>query len=89
MIPWISMVFVVIFPFAFLILLIWVFFCPHFSQICQESVNLVYFFKEYAFCFVDSLCGFFVSISLISALIFIISLLLLVLVLLVLVFLGV
>jgi hypothetical protein len=38
MIPWISMVlvvFVVISPFAFLILLIWVFFSPHFSQVCQ------------------------------------------------------
>jgi hypothetical protein len=31
---------------------------PHFSQICQGCVNIVYFFKEPAFCFVDSLYGF-------------------------------
>jgi hypothetical protein len=53
------MVFVVISPFMFLILLIWVFFSPHFSQVCQGSVNPVYFFKEPAFCFVDSLYVFF------------------------------
>jgi hypothetical protein len=54
MISWISIVFFVISPFAFLIVLIWAFFSPHFSQICQGSVNLVYFFKEPAFCFIDS-----------------------------------
>jgi hypothetical protein len=59
MIPWISLVFVVFSPFAFLILLIWVFLSPDFSQICQRSANLVYFFKEPAFCFVDSLYSFF------------------------------
>jgi hypothetical protein len=41
------------------ILLIWVFSSPHFSQVCQGSVNLVYFLKEQAFCFLDSLYGFF------------------------------
>jgi hypothetical protein len=53
-------------------------FPPHFSQICQGLVNLIYFFEEPVFCFLDSLYGFLVSISLISALIFIISVLLLV-----------
>jgi hypothetical protein len=52
------------------------FFSPHFSQICQGSVNLVYLFKEPTFCVIDSFIYFFVSISLISALIFIISLIL-------------
>jgi hypothetical protein len=51
----------------------------HFSEICKGFVNLVYFFKVPAFCFIDSLYMFFVSISLISARIFIISLLLFVL----------
>jgi hypothetical protein len=53
-------------------------FLPHFSQICQDIVNLVYFFKEPALCFIASLCLFFflVFIILISAFIFIISLLL-------------
>jgi hypothetical protein len=46
------------------------FFSPQFSQVCQGYVNLVYFLKETAFCFVDSLYSFLVSISLISALIF-------------------
>jgi hypothetical protein len=60
------------------------FFSPHFSQVCQGSVNLVYFFNEPAFCFIDSFYGFFVvvvvvSVSLISALVFIISFLLFVL----------
>jgi hypothetical protein len=46
-------------------------FPPHFSQICQGLVNLVYFFKEPAFCFIDSLYIYiFISISLILALIF-------------------
>jgi hypothetical protein len=31
----------------------------HFSQICQGLINLVYFFKEPTFCFIDSLYGFF------------------------------
>jgi hypothetical protein len=70
-------VFVAISPFAFLILLIWIFFCLHFSQVCQGSVNLVYFFKEPAFCFIDFL--YFFSISFISSHLFIISFLLLVL----------
>jgi hypothetical protein len=48
MIAWFTMVFVVISPFAFLILLIWAFSLP-FSQFCQGSVSLVYFFKEQAF----------------------------------------
>jgi hypothetical protein len=51
----------------------------HFSQICQGFMSVIYFFKEPAFCFVDSFYGFLVSISLISAIIFIISLLLLIL----------
>jgi hypothetical protein len=55
MISWLSMVFVVTSPLAFLILLFWIFFSPHFSQVCQGSVNLIYFFKEPAFCFIDSL----------------------------------
>jgi hypothetical protein len=42
----ISLVFVVITPFLFLILLVWVFFPPRFSPICQQFVNLVYFFSE-------------------------------------------
>jgi hypothetical protein len=33
----------------------WGLFLPHFSQICQGFGNLVYFFKEPAFCLVDSL----------------------------------
>jgi hypothetical protein len=80
MIFWISVVFVVITPFAFLILLMWVFFSPHFSQVWQASVSLIYFFQEPVFCFiVSSYFCLFVSASLISALIFIIFLLLLVL----------
>jgi hypothetical protein len=72
---WISVVFVVISPFALLCISDFTdlgFFSPHFSQVCQGSVNLIYFFKEPAFCFIDSLYGFFVSISLISTLILII-----------------
>jgi hypothetical protein len=79
------MVFVVISPFAFLTLLICVF-SLHFSQVCQASVDLVYFVKEPTFCFIHSLYGFFVSMSLISTVIFIIFLLF---VLRLLVFLGV
>jgi hypothetical protein len=62
-------------------------FPPQFIQIYQGLVNLVYLFKELAFCFVN----FLVSILLISTLNFIISLLLCVLgfALLVLDFLGV
>jgi hypothetical protein len=30
-------------------------FSPHFGQICQVSVSLVYFVKKSAFCFIDSL----------------------------------
>jgi hypothetical protein len=78
MTSWISLVFVVISPSAFLILLIWVFFSPHFSQVCQRYVNLIEFFKEPAFCFIDSLYDFLVSILLISSLMLITSLLLLV-----------
>jgi hypothetical protein len=66
MISWISVVFVLISPFAFLILLIWVF-SPHFSQVCQGSVDLVYFFKEPTFCFINSLqvffCFYFIDFS--------------------------
>jgi hypothetical protein len=52
----------------------------HFSQVCQGSVNLVYFFKEPAFCFIDSLYGLFFGFYFINfGTIFIISLLLLVL----------
>jgi hypothetical protein len=47
MIPWIFLV-VVVSGFTNLGL-----FLPNFSQICQGLVNLVYFFKEPAFCFVD------------------------------------
>jgi hypothetical protein len=65
MISWISVVFVVS-PFAFLILLFWGFFSHQFSQICQESVNLINFFKEPAFCFIHSLYFWGGSISLIS-----------------------
>jgi hypothetical protein len=50
------------------------FFSPPFSQVCQGSLNLTYFFKEPAFYFIDSIF-LFVSTSLTSALIFIISLL--------------
>jgi hypothetical protein len=64
-------------------------FPPHFSQICQGSANLIYFFKEPAFLVFLILCVFLVSISLILALIFIIFFFLLDLCLLVLVFLGV
>jgi hypothetical protein len=35
------------------------FFFPHFSQVCQGSVNLVYFFKEPAFYFIVSLYVYF------------------------------
>jgi hypothetical protein len=35
------------------------FFSPYFIQAYQESVNLIYFFKEPAFCFIDFLWGFF------------------------------
>jgi hypothetical protein len=58
----------------------------HFIWIFQGLVNLVYFFKEPAFCFIDSLYAFLFSISLILAFI---SLLCLFWILLVLVFLGV
>jgi hypothetical protein len=74
MIPWISLLFVVI---AFFVsdLTNLGLFSPHFSQICQGIVNLIYFLKESAFCFIDFFSVYFlVSISLISALIFIISL---------------
>jgi hypothetical protein len=54
------------------------FISPQFSQVFQGSVNLIYFLKEPAFCFMDSLwvlfVCLFVSSSLILALIFIISL---------------
>jgi hypothetical protein len=58
------MVFVVISPFAFLILLIWVFSSPYFSQGCQGSVDLAYFLLEPTFCFINCVV-FLVSISLI------------------------
>jgi ABC-type spermidine/putrescine transport system permease subunit I len=66
------MLFGVIFLFPFLILLICIFFTPHFGQVCQGSVNLVSFFKKPAFCFLDSLMVFVVvvAISLILAYIF-------------------
>jgi hypothetical protein len=44
-------VFVVIFLFSFLIVLIWIFFSPPFSQISQRFLNLTYFLKEPAFFF--------------------------------------
>jgi hypothetical protein len=50
-------------------------FPPHFSQISQGFENLIYLFKETAFCFIDSL-WFLACISLILALFFIFSLLL-------------
>jgi hypothetical protein len=49
-------------------------FHPHFSQIGQGLVNLIYFLQGPAFCFVDSLYGFLVSVPLILALVFITSL---------------
>jgi hypothetical protein len=56
MIPWIPVVFVVISSFAFSDFTdLGFFFSPHFSKICQGFVNLVYFFKQEAFCFIDSL----------------------------------
>jgi hypothetical protein len=61
MIPWISLVFVVISPyfvsdFSTNLGL----FPPHFSQICKGLIDLVYFFfKEPAFYFIDSLYGLF------------------------------
>jgi hypothetical protein len=45
----ILMMFVVIPPFAFLILLICVFFSPYFSQVCQEPISLVNFSKNQIF----------------------------------------
>jgi hypothetical protein len=77
MMPWISLVFVVISTFLFLILLIWVF-PSNFIQICQGFINLINFFKEPDFGFVDSLYWFF-GLSLVLAFIFTTSFLLLVL----------
>jgi hypothetical protein len=53
-------------------------FLLHFSQICKGFVNLVYFFKEPAFCSVDSLYFFFGLHFINFSLIGMISLLLLV-----------
>jgi hypothetical protein len=53
-----------------------VLFPPHFSQICQGLVNLVYFVKGPTSCFIDYLYELLVSNSLILALIFITSFLL-------------
>jgi hypothetical protein len=53
MIPCISLVFVVISPFSFSDFTNFGLFPPHFSKICQGLVNIVYFFKEPAFCFID------------------------------------
>jgi hypothetical protein len=39
--------------------MIWIFFPPYFSQICQGSVNLAYFFEEPGFCFIACSYGFF------------------------------
>jgi hypothetical protein len=96
MISWISVVFVVISPFAFLILLIWVFSLFILVRFARGLSILFIFPKNQLFVSLI-LCMFFfvvvvylfVSISLIGALIFIISLLLLFWDLLVLVFLGV
>jgi hypothetical protein len=38
------------------------FFFPHFSQVCQGFVSVVYFLKEPAFCFADSLYVFIVAV---------------------------
>jgi hypothetical protein len=65
-----SLVFVAIFPFSFLILLI----PPHFCQICQGLINPVYFSENRLFVLMILVC-FFLSLSLILAIIFIISLL--------------
>jgi hypothetical protein len=76
MIPWISLVFLVISPFSFQILLIWVFFLlilVDLPAVCQSSL----FFQRNSFCFLILCMDFFISILLIWALIFIISLLLL------------
>jgi hypothetical protein len=62
----ISMVFVVIYPFTFLILLIWVF-LSYFSHVCHGSVTHINFIKESAFCFIDSLyffCFYFIDFTL-------------------------
>jgi hypothetical protein len=59
MIPWISLVFVVISSFLFQILLIWVF-------ALQGLVNLVYFFKEPPFCFGSFYVFFFVVLYFIT-----------------------
>jgi hypothetical protein len=88
MILWISLVFVVItfiFVSDFTNLGL---FPPYFSQICQGLVNLVYWFKEPAFCFIDSLYGFF-GLYFINLALFLLYLSCLFWVLLVLVFLGV
>jgi hypothetical protein len=77
MIPWISLAFVVISPFFVSDFTDFGLFPPLFSQICQGFVNLVYFFKEPAFCFVDSLYGSFGLYFINLALIFVIPLLLL------------
>jgi hypothetical protein len=71
------LVFAVISTFLFLILLIWVF-PSNFIQICQGFINLINFFKELDFGFVDSLYWYF-DLSLVLAFIFTASFLLLVL----------
>jgi hypothetical protein len=58
MIPWISLVFVVIYlPFLISNFTNLGLFHPHFSQIFQRLVNLVWIFKEPTFCFIDSAGG--------------------------------
>jgi hypothetical protein len=72
MIPWISLMFVVISPFSLLILLNWVFpslFQSHFPVVCLSCLS----FQRTSFLFHCFFYRLFVSISLISALIFIIS----------------
>jgi hypothetical protein len=74
MIPWISVVFVVISPFSFLIFANLGLFPPHFSQVCQGLVSVVFCFLKNQLCIVLILCMFFlVSDSLILALLLFLS----------------
>ena len=71
----ISAVSIVISPFSFLTLFIWVFFFPLLGESSQKFVNFVYLFNEPALGFIDFFyCFFFwICIVLISSLTFMIS----------------
>jgi hypothetical protein len=61
MILCVFLMFVVISPFFISDFVILCLFFPHFRHICQRFINLIYLFKELAFCFIDLLhvlfCG--------------------------------